>query len=172
MGTDYESRKRNKRLNKRAGREAAEDSEAKSKRQRTKGRPKVGFCCVPCCSRAGVPRDRRLAACWSASIGDEGSGTKPRDANGTAVIVMTAHISIAALFLHQACCRPHAQVRRLCQGACYGDPKLTEDDAQWRDSEDEAPAAWSAPAEDLLQPADDAGKPGAQLRKLLACRLQ
>lgn len=45
------------------------------------------------------------------------------------------------------------QVRRLCRGVCFTDPALTAEDAQWRESDDEAAAAWSAPAPDLLQPA-------------------
>ena len=58
------------------------------------------------------------------------------------------------------CCCIRMQVRRLCRGPCFGDPALTAEDADWRNSDDEAPAAWSAPAEDTLQPAADAGKPG------------
>lgn len=41
MGNDYDARRRNKKLNKRAAQDAA-DADGKSKRQRTKGRPKVG----------------------------------------------------------------------------------------------------------------------------------
>lgn len=44
MGNDYDARKRNKKLNKRAGREAAE-ADDKSKKQRSKGRPKVSCFC-------------------------------------------------------------------------------------------------------------------------------
>jgi hypothetical protein len=41
MGTDFDTRKRNKRLNKRAGHEAAAEAGDKAKRDRSKGRPKV-----------------------------------------------------------------------------------------------------------------------------------
>lgn len=52
------------------------------------------------------------------------------------------------------------QVRRLCRGPCFGDPALTSEDADWRNSDDEAPAAWTAPPEDALQPAEHAGNSG------------
>ena len=44
MGNDYEARRRNKKLNKRVAQDAAE-GEDRSKKQRSKGRPKVSFCC-------------------------------------------------------------------------------------------------------------------------------
>lgn len=42
MGTDFDTRKRNKKLNKAAGHAAAADAGDKGKRERSKGRPKVG----------------------------------------------------------------------------------------------------------------------------------
>jgi hypothetical protein len=65
------------------------------------------------------------------------------------------------------------QVRRLCRGPCFGDPALTSEDADWRNSDDEAPAAWTAPPEDALQPAEQNGAVGrchaAQIVATMKC---
>lgn len=58
MGNDYEARRANKRLNKKAGREAAEKSDARDKRVRVKGRPKIRrLCRGPCYNDPAISMD-------------------------------------------------------------------------------------------------------------------
>lgn len=131
MGNDYDSRRQNKRLNKKAGREAAEKGDAKDKRKRTKVRAKVGRGCLS----LGVPRascgqyaDLQVSIAWQGQDHDKLQRRRHVMAN-------VPIISLCAFL----------QTRRLCRGPCFGEPSITEADAEWRESDDEAAEAWTQP---------------------------
>lgn len=82
MGTDFDTRKRNKKLNKAAGHAAAADAGDKGKRERSKGRPKVGDAlqagCAAADARAGRSEDANTAHPPACNPCSQSSITNPR----------------------------------------------------------------------------------------------